>query len=240
MAQRAGRRLVVSCHPQLGQLPEIVPTNNMRPAEPTIADPLAQFVVVGRGGSVQVPVDEQLRTILTRDFSIEFWVKLDAASGDQVVLRGGGITLGVSSDILELRLGTAHLQSAQRVAAEEWTHLAIEVQEGIVRLYLNGGVVAKDQIAMERERETVSGRFIFGGASDGFLGEIDNIRISDQADWGGPFSSRLSTKLNITERTIAAFSFDNLNGVNVENWGYGRAAYNALLDGFVQLVGGEI
>lgn len=132
---------------------------------------------------------------------IEFWFKADAASDGQVLLdRWGQMVLYLHSDNLSIQAwdgqGTvAYYDNGfdpNDANSIEWTHFAVEVLDGRMEVYLNGGLVGSHVLsgglaaAPTRDNTYIAQKY---NNRNYFAGCMDEIRISkaelpDCGDWG--------------------------------------------------------
>jgi hypothetical protein len=240
------------------------PPVTMPPDQPPKAAPLEgaervrrpQVLRACRGGSVRVQRSEVLHAGTRDAFTLGLWVRLGDA-GDQLLLQGDGVSIGVREGRFRATMGGGTLVGLNAVP-DEWYHLALVKAGAAARLFVNGIPVD----AREVEHEAL-GSFVFGSLSAlrpsrdarcrwslrsgarrrcapslrAPCATFEAVRLGGRAEHEGHFTP--GQELPPRDGTLVGFSFDLVqSGPVVEDEsGHG---HHGVLSGDVRLIPGKI
>jgi hypothetical protein len=213
-------------------------------------------------GSGFVTVPDSAALQLTVAMTLEAWVFPTAAPHDAstavvkedngqpaYVLYAGSATSRPSTRI-KLASGARGINGPAIIPLNAWTHLASTFDGGVLRLYVNGTLVAAQNFA--GTIATSTGALRIGGSVLGgeyFRGRIDDVRIYDRplsqveiradmvtpagsqtpavgGQWAGPFTAPIVTVHGTLLRTGKLVVWDALgNGGDVNVWDPGTNAF---------------
>jgi hypothetical protein len=125
-------------------------------------------------------------------FSIAFWIKPLTNSGSQLVLQKDTESSSYRIDILNGQLratvkgltgeGPIPFSVSSDITASQWSHVAITVQNGSLRLYINGTCVDYDDYIPATLHSNLSTlRLGFSAEREAFQGWIDELLFYDYA-----------------------------------------------------------
>jgi len=196
-------------------------------------DVIKRIVHLGQGGSLVIDKDEELNRILAEDFTLELWMKLDAASYQQV-LGLDGLRIGVHASRVHVQAGDLTV-AGPVIGAREWYHVMVVVKADTLMLFVNGilgGQARLDLTWAPRGSITVGGES--RNESGPFVGDIDNLRVMSGALHDTDFAP-----VQTLSPADTSFSFD-FNGTSRGDEVLSGAGHKAVLHGDAKLVPGSI
>lgn len=132
-------------------------------------------------------------TIGTSDFTIEMWVKRDATSGIDALIGHGNVASTstgwavyvTSAGALSFdwrSAGTRRILStdASQVPRDEWVHVAVTRESGLLRLFTNGNI-GPNTTSLGADISNVAADLAVGGtyaAIGNLKGHIDDLRVT--------------------------------------------------------------
>ncbi|MDH1256078.1 MULTISPECIES: MotA/TolQ/ExbB proton channel family protein [Pseudomonas] len=147
--------------------------------------------VVGRalqfsGQPLLLPASPSLQHNAGSAFTFSAWLRLDQASGEQVILarREGtqSLLIGVSQGLPFVEIDGQRAAATQALAPGQWQHLALTAEGSKVTLYINGRESAALAQAMPAFNSVMAiGTDLQEGAFQPFAGAIDELRLSKVA-----------------------------------------------------------
>ncbi|WP_404940097.1 DUF2341 domain-containing protein [Pseudomonas atacamensis] len=147
--------------------------------------------VVGRalqfsGQPLLLPASPSLQHNAGSAFTFSAWLRLDQASGEQVILarREGtqSLLIGVSQGLPFVEIDGQRAAATQALAPGQWQHLALTAEGSKVTLYINGRESAALAQAMPAFNSAMAiGADLQEGAFQPFAGAIDELRLSKVA-----------------------------------------------------------
>lgn len=147
--------------------------------------------VVGRalqfsGQPLLLPASPSLQHNAGSAFTFSAWLRLDQASGEQVILarREGtqSLLIGVSQGLPFVEIDGQRAAATQALAPGQWQHLALTAEGSKVTLYINGRESAALAQAMPAFNSVMAiGADLQEGAFQPFAGAIDELRLSKVA-----------------------------------------------------------
>lgn len=147
--------------------------------------------VVGRalqfsGQPLLLPASPSLQHNAGSAFTFSAWLRLDQASGEQVILarREGtqSLLVGVSQGLPFVEIDGQRAAATQALAPAQWQHVALTAEGSKVTLYINGRESAALAQAMPAFNSVMAiGADLQEGAFQPFAGAIDELRLSKVA-----------------------------------------------------------
>ncbi|GLH42972.1 transporter ExbB [Pseudomonas atacamensis] len=147
--------------------------------------------VVGRalqfsGQPLLLPASPSLQHNAGSAFTFSAWLRLDQASGEQVILarREGtqSLLIGVSQGLPFVEIDGQRAAATQALAPAQWQHVALTAEGSKVILYINGRESAALAQAMPAFNSVMAiGADLQEGAFQPFAGAIDELRLSKVA-----------------------------------------------------------
>ncbi|WP_282387031.1 MULTISPECIES: MotA/TolQ/ExbB proton channel family protein [unclassified Pseudomonas] len=147
--------------------------------------------VVGRalqfsGQPLLLPASPSLQHNAGSAFTFSAWLRLDQASGEQVILarREGSqsLLIGVSQGLPFVEIDGQRAAATQALAPAQWQHVALTAEGSKVTLYINGRESAALAQAMPAFNSVMAiGADLQEGAFQPFAGAIDELRLSKVA-----------------------------------------------------------
>lgn len=147
--------------------------------------------VVGRalqfsGQPLLLPASPSLQHNAGSAFTFSAWLRLDQASGEQLILarREGtqSLLIGVSQGLPFVEIDGQRAAATQALATAQWQHLALTAEGSKVTLYINGRESAALAQAMPAFNSVMAiGADLQEGAFQPFAGAIDELRLSKVA-----------------------------------------------------------
>ncbi|KIF61448.1 biopolymer transporter ExbB [Pseudomonas fluorescens] len=147
--------------------------------------------VVGRalqfsGQPLLLPASPSLQHNAGSAFTFSAWLRLDQASGEQVILarREGtqSLLIGVSQGLPFVEIDGQRAAATQALTPAQWQHLALTAEGSKVTLYINGRESAALAQAMPAFNSVMAiGADLQEGAFQPFAGAIDELRLSKVA-----------------------------------------------------------
>ncbi|CAH0211231.1 biopolymer transporter ExbB [Pseudomonas koreensis] len=147
--------------------------------------------VVGRalqfsGQPLLLPASPSLQHNAGSAFTFSAWLRLDQASGEQVILarREGSqsLLIGVSQGLPFVEIDGQRAAASQALAPAQWQHVALTAEGSKVTLYINGRESAALAQAMPAFNSVMAiGADLQEGAFQPFAGAIDELRLSKVA-----------------------------------------------------------
>ncbi|MFJ4497041.1 DUF2341 domain-containing protein [Pseudomonas atacamensis] len=147
--------------------------------------------VVGRalqfsGQPLLLPASPSLQHNAGSAFTFSAWLRLDQASGEQVILarREGtqSLLIGVSQGLPFVESDGQRAAATQALAPAQWQHIALTAEGSKVTLYINGRESAALAQAMPAFNSVMAiGADLQEGAFQPFAGAIDELRLSKVA-----------------------------------------------------------
>lgn len=147
--------------------------------------------VVGRalqfsGQPLLLPASPSLQHNAGSAFTFSAWLRLDQASGEQLILarREGtqSLLIGVSQGLPFVEIDGQRAAATQALAPAQWQHVALTAEGSKVTLYINGRESAALAQAMPAFNSVMAiGADLQEGAFQPFAGAIDELRVSKVA-----------------------------------------------------------
>ncbi|QXI20204.1 DUF2341 domain-containing protein [Pseudomonas iranensis] len=147
--------------------------------------------VVGRalqfsGQPLLLPASPSLQHNAGSAFTFSAWLRLDQASGEQLILarREGtqSLLIGVSQGLPFVEIDGQRAAATQALAPSQWQHVALTAEGSKVTLYVNGRESAALAQAMPAFNSVMAiGADLQEGAFQPFAGAIDELRLSKVA-----------------------------------------------------------
>ncbi|MEL1087151.1 DUF2341 domain-containing protein [Pseudomonas sp. OB66] len=147
--------------------------------------------VVGRalqfsGQPLLLPASPSLQHNAGSAFTFSAWLRLDQASGEQLILarREGtqSLLIGVSQGLPFVEIDGQRAAATQALAPAQWQHVALTAEGSKVTLYINGRESAALAQAMPAFNSVMAiGADLQEGAFQPFAGAIDELRLSKVA-----------------------------------------------------------
>jgi len=147
--------------------------------------------VVGRalqfsGQPLLLPASPSLQHNAGSAFTFSAWLRLDQASGEQLILarREGtqSLLIGVSQGLPFVEIDGQRAAATQALAPAQWQHVALTAEGSKVTLYINGRESAALAQAMPAFNSAMAiGADLHEGAFQPFVGAIDELRLSKVA-----------------------------------------------------------
>ncbi|WP_018078824.1 DUF2341 domain-containing protein [Thiobacillus denitrificans] len=104
-------------------------------------------------------------------WSASMWLKPAALDG--ALMQAGGFSVALAGGILNVQAGTASVASPAPLVDGKWQHLAVVVEGGTLRLYVDGKPAGEAAGAA-----APAGRLTLG---NGYIGEADEIQLAGAA-----------------------------------------------------------
>ncbi|KIP90568.1 DUF2341 domain-containing protein [Pseudomonas fluorescens] len=147
--------------------------------------------VVGRalqfsGQPLLLPASPSLQHNPGSAFTFSAWLRLDQASGEQLILarREGtqSLLIGVSQGLPFVEIDGQRAAATQALPPAQWQHVALTAEGSKVTLYINGRESAVLAQAMPAFNSVMAiGADLHEGAFQPFAGAIDELRLSKVA-----------------------------------------------------------
>lgn len=147
--------------------------------------------VVGRalqfsGQPLLLPASPSLQHNAGSAFTFSAWLRLDQASGEQLILarREGtqSLLVGVSQGLPFVEIDGQRAAATQALAPAQWQHVALTAEGSKVTLYINGRESAALAQAMPAFNSVMAiGADLQEGAFQPFAGAVDELRLSKVA-----------------------------------------------------------
>ncbi len=147
--------------------------------------------VVGRalqfsGQPLLLPASPSLQQNAGSAFTFSAWLRLDQASGEQLILarREGtqSLLVGVSQGLPFVEIDGQRAAATQALTPAQWQHVALTAEGSKVTLYINGRESAALAQAMPAFNSVMAiGADLQQGAFQPFAGAIDELRLSKVA-----------------------------------------------------------
>ncbi len=160
------------------------------------------------------------------DFTVDMWIRPDNVIGYKGLFQSG------TSSLLNVYLigdqvqgtvagSTTIFLSSTRVSANVWTMITVEREGNVHRLYINGTLEGSSSTANRPDNGTFSiGKNGFGD----FDGYIDEVRLSNVAQYTGTGFTPPTSAFTVDDDTLALLHFDGTNAstdiVNAVNLAY--------------------
>lgn len=133
-----------------------------------------------------LPASPSLQHNAGSAFTFSAWLRLDQASGEQVILarREGtqSLLIGVSQGLPFVEIDGQRAAATQALTPAQWQHLALTAEGSKVTLYINGRESAALAQAMPAFNSVMAiGADLHEGAFQPFTGAIDELRLSKVA-----------------------------------------------------------
>ncbi|MBR7197624.1 MotA/TolQ/ExbB proton channel family protein [Pseudomonas sp. 14A] len=133
-----------------------------------------------------LPASPSLQHNAGSAFTFSAWLRLDQASGEQVILarREGtqSLLIGVSQGLPFVEIDGQRAAATQALTPAQWQHLALTAEGSKVTLYINGRESAALAQAMPAFNSVMAiGADLQEGAFQPFAGAIDELRLSKVA-----------------------------------------------------------
>lgn len=104
-------------------------------------------------------------------WSVSLWLKPVALDG--MLMQAGGVSAALSAGVLTVQSGEASISSVAPLAAGKWQHVATVVENGVLKLYVDG------KLAGEAARAAIpAGALTLG---NGYQGELDEVQLAGAA-----------------------------------------------------------
>ena len=104
-------------------------------------------------------------------WSASMWLKPAALDGS--LLQAGGLSAALAGGILNVQAGAASVTAAAPLADGKWQHVAVVVETGMLKLYIDGKPAGEAAGAV-----VPSGPLVVG---NGYVGEADEIQLAGTA-----------------------------------------------------------
>ena len=172
----------------------------------------------------------------TADFTIEAWIYPTSTSGYRCIFS----TRGASANAVWFGLETGTytlvyynspqvLLSTRTVPANAWSHVALVRSNGVVYFYINGMPAGSVANTVNLTESVAAVGFNIGGNTDGFIGTLDEVRVTKAARYLGAFTPSSAP----FDRDWEPFYNDTLvtsNVLQLESIGLGGATNNVFRD----------
>lgn len=202
-------------------------TNSGTPTTSTVVSPVFGTSSLLLNSTSQISTNSTLSdfTFGTGDFTIETWfysTSITSAIGYLLRLYGTyttGLRWGNASEgdklLFNMRDGTtANMYSINKTRAtllNSWNHIAIVRQSGVLKVYLNGVQENLTQLSTGTSQSSwtdttsvsATSGLVIGSSSNSFIGNVDEMRISNIAIYTAPFT----VPVNAFYMTAAAGSY---------------------------------
>lgn len=138
------------------------------------------------GQPLLLPASPSLQHNAGSAFTFSAWLRLDQASGEQLILarREGtqSLLIGVSQGLPFVEIDGQRAAATQALAPAQWQHVALTAEGSKVTLYINGRESAALAQAMPAFNSVMAiGADLQEGAFQPFAGAIDELRLSKVA-----------------------------------------------------------
>lgn len=188
--------------------------------------------VVGRalqfsGQPLLLPASPSLQHNAGSAFTFSAWLRLDQASGEQLILarREGtqSLLVGVNQGLPFVEIDGQRAAATQALTPAQWQHVALTAEGSKVTLYINGRESAVLAQAMPAFNSVMAiGADLHEGAFQPFAGAIDELRLSKVAR---PAALLLADATSQgAESKLVAY------GVDEEQFGFGFGSLGFLLN----------
>ncbi len=156
----------------------------------------------------------------TNDFTIETYAKTTSTSGVQVMLgkydASNNYWLGVNNGKVTFSMiGGGNVNGAISIADNNWHHIAVVRQSGVVSLYIDG---ALDASGTNAGTATISGNLTLGNFNGGynFPGSLDEVRLWNRALCKGEILNNKNAELPASQTGLVAYYKFNqgFSGIN--------------------------
>jgi hypothetical protein len=178
----------------------------------------------GEEDCVSVPTSESLQ--LSEEFTLEAWVKPEGNFVEEPIIfketeGGPDYVLGLGVTESGRPEGWAEGESIAAPKALEknvWTHLAYTYDGDVMRLYVDGTMVAEKVVGNETFGSNGPLRIGCWPGHEYFKGRIDEVRLYDRTLGGAEIAADMEAPLQ-TPRSgpVAEYSFDEGEGETVED-----------------------
>jgi hypothetical protein len=153
----------------------------------------------------------------TKDYTFEGWIWPDVAgygNKQYIFYKGNQSDQSIrlylnSSNQLVGQHGTTTIVGTSVLSLSTWRHVALVKRLDILEIYLNGTLEAS--ISGVLDNVTNTDPFNIGGNTTGFIGYVDDVRVSSIARYNGSFSVPTSAQHSDVS-TILMLHFDGANG----------------------------
>lgn len=200
----------------------------------------ASYCFSGSDNWIEVPNNPNLNVI--SELSIEGWIKMDqlpsggshytivskwidpniggtATSGGWILVVNGSDDANRGKLLLHIRDG--HVFSNQSLTAGQWYHIAVTINNGTARFYVNGTLDNTASIGTGLDNTDAdlaigANSHHFYNASVGayyFKGEIDEVRISNRVR--SPYEFGLTGPCTSDANTVALWHLDEASGTSI-------------------------
>jgi hypothetical protein len=156
----------------------------------------------------------------TNDFTIETYAKTSSASGVHVMIgkydASNNYWLGVNNGKVTFSMiGGGNVNGAISIADNNWHHIAVVRQNGVVSLYIDGVL---DASGANAGTATISGNLTLGNFNGGynFPGSLDEVRIWNRALCKGEILNNKNAELPSSQTGLVAYYKFNqgFSGIN--------------------------
>jgi len=167
----------------------------------------------GSGDTLAYP-DNAKFNYATNDFTMEFWVRLNALGTDYAIISGREndanryhVYINNNSSQVELfsRQGSStavNCIAPYSFVANTWTHVAIARASGVIKIFVNGtNISLTTNTTPNGIINNHSGTMAFGYRQDGVLylnGYLDEVRFSDVARYSANFTPNSTESVSAT------------------------------------------
>lgn len=147
------------------------------------------------------------------DFTVDMWIRPDNVIGYKGLFQSGTSSLLtvylIGNQVQGTVAGSTTLFiSDTRVSANVWTMITVEREGNVHRLYINGTLEESSSTANRPD----NGTFTVGKNSFGdFDGYIDEVRLSDVAQYTGTGFTEPTSAFTVDDDTLALLHFDGTN-----------------------------
>jgi hypothetical protein len=166
---------------------------------------------------VSVPDASELDALTP--MTVEAWIKADSFPTEVQIVshhdhgaKTGWVLLIFQSGQMQFRYqfgGATNSAGGVPVSAGQWHHVAVTLDSGLVRLFLDGVLTQKSQIP-NQVAEDYSGPLAIGRSAYSdefhFLGAIDNVRLSKVARYSASFTPPHT--FSSDDDTVALWEFE--------------------------------
>lgn len=203
-------------------------------SEPALAfDGVDDFASVGDGSAFN----------FEDDFAVEAWIKPSERATTNIEMDVISHHDSNSNDpkgwVLRIKNGRAAIvvyvgglgagavvsgnEDVAYVVPGRWAHVAATLEDKTLRLYYDGILRGTQELPDLSPRRLFSGALSFGRAtatgSFPYEGELDDVRISNQARYTGATAPRPHAPLEIDATTVALWRFDEAGGTILRDSG---------------------
>ena len=171
--------------------------NNLQSAPAGIIDGVIGKAAQLNGSALQLPASQSSALSAGGNFSLSLWLRASNTAGEQLLYarRDGASSLrvGLAGGVPFFEVNGQRSAPVAALAANQWQHLAVVAGAGAITLYANGREATRLQAALPAlsgataiggdlaaapAAPVTDAQDVAGAAAGGFVGAIDELRIS--------------------------------------------------------------